>query len=169
MFLELRSFFMRDWTRNVETENNLVWILSSKNWGELLIQQCTYRYIRVTYKWHTDDIRVYTNDIRVHTSDIPMAYGYIRVTYGWHEYIRVTYEYIRVTYGWHTSTCFGLFTKIGKASEISFWYSFSAWVFHTNAPYLILYQLAKFQRHIFLQNIKTKCAIKFLFTQLMML
>ena len=34
------------------------------------------------------------------------------------------------------------------------WCTFSAWGFYTNIPYLILYQLRKFQRHIFLQDIK---------------
>ena len=39
-------------------------------------------------------------------------------------------------------------------SGYNFWCTFSAWFFHTNAPDLILYQLTKFQRHIFLQDIK---------------
>ena len=39
-------------------------------------------------------------------------------------------------------------------SGVSLWCTFSAWFFHANASYLILDQLAKFQRHIFLQNIK---------------
>ena len=109
-------------------------------------------YIRFMVKHHTSDIRMtyewHTVDIRVHTSDIRMTYEYIWVTFGWH-------EYIRLTYGWHTNTyCFGLFTKIKKESGISFWCTFSAWIFQTNAPYLIVYQLIKFQRHIFLQDIK---------------
>ena len=140
----------------------------------------TYQYTRVTYRWHTSAYEWHTDDMRVHTSDMWMAYEYMQVTYGWHtstyewhtddmrvhmsdirmtyEYIRVTYQYIRVTYGWHTSTyCFGLFTKIKKGSGISFWCTFSAWVFHTNAPYSIHlininWQLTKFQRHIFLQE-----------------
>ena len=120
-----------------------------------------YEYIRVTYGWHTSTYERHTDDIRVHTSDIRLTYEYIRMTYGWH-------EYIRLTYGWHTSTYyFGLFTKIKKGSGISFWCTFSAWVLHTNAPYLMLYQLTKFQRHLFLQDIKQN-VIKFLFTQLMM-
>ena len=32
-------------------------------------------------------------------------------------------------------------------------------VFYTNAPYLILYQLTKFQRHIFFTGYRTKCVI----------
>ena len=32
--------------------------------------QMTYDYIRVTYGWHTDDIRVHTTEIR-------MGYAYI--------------------------------------------------------------------------------------------
>ena len=54
-----------------------------------------------------------------------------------------------------------------QLTGINFWCTFSAWFFHTNAPYLTLYQLTKFQRHIFLQDIKQKCVIKFLFRQMM--
>ena len=43
----------------------------------------------------------------------------------------------------------GLFTKFKKGSGISFWCTFSVWFFHTNTPYLILYQLTKFQCHTF--------------------
>ena len=52
--------------------------------------------------------------------------------------------------------CFGLFTKIKKGSGTSFWCTFSAWFFHKNVPYLILYQWTKFQCHtLFLsQDIK---------------
>ena len=52
--------------------------------------------------------------------------------------------------------CFGLFSKIKKGSETSFWYTFSAWFFHKNVSYLILYQWTKFQYHaLFLsQDIK---------------
>ena len=49
--------------------------------------------------------------------------------------------------------CFVLFTKIKKGSGVSFWCTFSSWFFHVIAPYLILYQLTKFQRHIFLKDI----------------
>ena len=128
----------------------------------------TYEYIRVTYEWHTDGIQVHTStyewhtdDIRVHASGIRMTYEYILMTYEWHT------NHIRVTYGWHAvrkknkefpacDACFGLFTKIKKGSRISFWCTFSAWFFHANAPYLILYQLTKFQCHIFFpsQDIK---------------
>ena len=101
----------------------------------------TYGWHTSTYEWHTDDLRVHANDLRV------------------------TYEYIRVTYGWHTSTyCFGFFTKIKKGSGISFWCTFSAWVFHTNGIYLILYQLTKFQRHIFIQDIKQNMLFSFIYT-----
>ena len=41
-----------------------------------------------------------------------------------------------------------LFSKIKKGFGISFWCTFSAWLSHANAPYLILYQLTKFQRHM---------------------
>ena len=52
--------------------------------------------------------------------------------------------------------CFGLFTKIKKGSGTSFWCTFSAWIFHKNVPYLIVYQWTKFECHIFFpsQDIK---------------
>ena len=52
--------------------------------------------------------------------------------------------------------CFGLFTKIKKGSWTGFWCIISAWFFHKNVPYLILYQLTKFQCQIFFlsSNIK---------------
>ena len=44
----------------------------------------------------------------------------------------------------------------------------SAWFFHKNVPYLILFHLTKFQCHIFsFWRYQTKCAIKFLFRQLL--
>ena len=63
--------------------------------------------------------------------------------------------------------CFGLFYKIKKRSRINFWSTFSACFFHTNATYLIIYQLTKFQRHIFFAGYQIKCVIKFLIRQLM--
>ena len=52
--------------------------------------------------------------------------------------------------------CFGLFSKIKKGSGASFWCTFSAWFFHKNVPYLILYQWPKFQHDTFFpsQDIK---------------
>ena len=50
---------------------------------------------------------------------------------------------------------------------INFCYTFSACFSHTNDPYLILYQLTKFQRHIIFAGYQTKCVTKFLFRQLM--
>ena len=52
--------------------------------------------------------------------------------------------------------CFWLFSKTKKGSGASFWCTFSACFFHKNVPYLILYQLTKFQCHtLFLsQDIK---------------
>ena len=44
-------------------------------------------------------------------------------------------------------SCFGLFTKIIKESGNSFWCTLSAWFFHKNVPYLILYRWTKFQCH----------------------
>ena len=127
--------------------------------------QMTYEHIRVTHGWHTSTYEWHksicewhTDDIRVHTCDIRMTWVHtnnIRMTWVHTSDIQITYEHIRVTCVWHTSTyCFGLFTIIKKGSGISFWFTFSAWVFHTNAPYLILYQLTKFQCHIYLQDIK---------------
>ena len=48
--------------------------------------------------------------------------------------------------------CFGLFTKIKKGSGTSFWCTFSAWFFHKNVSYLILYQWKKFQYHTFFHS-----------------
>ena len=48
--------------------------------------------------------------------------------------------------------CFGLFTKIKMGSENSFWIIFSAWFFHKNVSYLILYQWKKFQCHTFFHS-----------------
>ena len=47
------------------------------------------------------------------------------------------------------NVCFGSFTKIKKGSGTGFWCTFSAWFFHKNVPYLILYQWPKFQCHTF--------------------
>ena len=122
------------------------------HWLSFFLKKIVSEGFQVTYGWHTSTYQWHTDDIRVHTSDIRMTYEYTRVTYGCHT---SAYKYIRVTYRWHTSTYyFGLFTKIKKGSGISFRCTFSPWVFHTNAPYLILCQLTKFQRHISLQDIK---------------
>ena len=52
--------------------------------------------------------------------------------------------------------CFELFTKMKKGSGTSFWCTFSAWFFHKNVLYLILYQWTKFKCHTFFpsQDIK---------------
>ena len=47
------------------------------------------------------------------------------------------------------NACFGLFTKIKKGPGTSFWCILSAWFFHKNVPYLIIYQWTKFQCHTF--------------------
>ena len=54
------------------------------------------------------------------------------------------------------NVCFELLSKIKKGSAANFWCTFSAWFFHKNIPYLILYQWIKFQCHtLFLsQDIK---------------
>ena len=154
----------------------------------------TYEYTRVTYgwhtskyEWHTSTHERHTDDIRVHTSDIRMTYEYIRMTC---EYTRVTHWWHTNTYEWHTDdirvhrndiqvhmsdirmtwhtndirVTYGWCMQL---TGINFWCIFSAWFFHINAPYLILYQLRKFQRHIFFTGYQTKCVIKFLFRQLM--
>ena len=146
----------------------------------------TFEYIRVTYGWHTRTnewwwhTRTYewhTNDTWVHTSDMRMTYEYIRVTYGWHTNdIRMTcgskekenhlfksFLIILLQNIWFVkgllacNGCFGLIHKIKKGSGINFWCTISAWFFHTTAPYLILYQLAKFQSHTFFTGYRTKC------------
>ena len=140
----------------------------------------TYEYIRVTYgwhtstyKWHTDDIRVHTITFEWHTDDIQVHMSDIRMTYEWHKddmrfEIKIKlilfklFDMVFFPNIWFVkefSACnayFGLFTKIKKESGISFWCTFFAWFFHTNALYLILYQLTKFQCHIFFpsQDIK---------------
>ena len=49
--------------------------------------------------------------------------------------------------------CFGLFSKTKKGSGTSFWCTFSAWFFHKNIPYLILYQWTKFHCHILFRQL----------------
>ena len=57
--------------------------------------------------------------------------------------------------------CFGLFSKMKKASGASFWCTFSVWSFYKK--YLILYQLTKFQCHtLFLsQDVKQNVLLSF--------
>ena len=43
--------------------------------------------------------------------------------------------------------CYGLFTQIKSGSWTNFWCTFSAWFFHKNVLYSILYQRSKFQYH----------------------
>ena len=115
----------------------------------------TYKYIRVAYGWYTSTYEWHTDDIQVHMNDI-------RVTYGWHAvrkknkvYFFKSFLIILFPNIWLVkefpvcNACFRLFSNIEKRSGISFWCTFSAWFLHANAPYLILYQLAKFQCHIF--------------------
>ena len=61
------------------------------------------------------------------------------------------------------NVCFGLFSKIKKGSRASFCCTFSAWFFHKNVSYLILYQWTKFQCHtLFLsQDIKQNVLLSF--------
>ena len=46
--------------------------------------------------------------------------------------------------------CYGLFIKIRSGSRTTLWCTYSAWFFLKNVPYLILYQLIKFQCHSYL-------------------
>ena len=59
------------------------------------------------------------------------------------------------------SVRFGLFSKIKKEPGANFWWTFSAWFFYENVPYLILYQWTKFQCHnLFLsQDIKQNVSL----------
>ena len=63
-------------------------------------------------------------------------------------------------------TCFATWKVTGQCSPD--WCALSAWFFHKNVPYLILYQSTKFQCHTFFpfEDMK-KCIINFLFRQLM--
>ena len=52
--------------------------------------------------------------------------------------------------------CFVLFTKIKKKCWTSFSCTFSAWFFHKNVLYLILFQRTKFQCHNLFPSLNTK-------------
>ena len=66
----------------------------------------TCEYIRMTYGWHTNTYGWHTNTYEWHTDDIRVTYAWHTSTYEWHtDDIRTTYEYIRVARAWHTSTC----------------------------------------------------------------
>ena len=139
----------------------------------------TYENIRVTYEWHVSTYEWHADDIWVHTSDIRMTYEWhtddIRMTCGSKEkenHLFKSFLIILLQNIWFVkgllacNGCFGLIHKIKKGSGINFWCTISAWFFHTTAPYLILYQLAKFQSHTFFTGYRTKC-VKFLLRQLM--
>ena len=59
--------------------------------------------------------------------------------------------------------CFWLYTKVKKGYRASFWCTFSAWFFHKNVFYLILYQWTKFQCHTFFssEDIKQNVLLSF--------
>ena len=124
----------------------------------------TYEYIRVTYGWHTSAYEWQKNDIRVCTSGIRMTHRYVRQKKNklFKIFLIILFQNIRFVKEFLACNgCFGLFIKIKKGSEISFWCTFCALLFHTNAPYLILYQLTKFQCHIFFyfSRYQAKCII----------
>ena len=58
--------------------------------------------------------------------------------------------------------CFGLLTKIKKGSGTRSWCTSSAWFFHKDVPYLILYLWTKFQCHTFFPSKKNQDNIFFL-------
>ena len=149
----------------------------------------TYEWHVSTYEWHMDDIQVHTSGIRVTHGWHTNRYKWHTSTCEWHtDDMRVHTSDIQVTYGQKEkkltflepldnplskkellacNSCSGLFTKIKKGSGTSFWRTFSVQFFHVS--YLILYQLTKFQWHIFFSFLRyqTKRAVKFLFKQLM--
>ena len=114
----------------------------------------TYEYIRVTYEWHTGTYEWHANGIRVTKDDIRIERQIKLTFYKLFDHclsnIWLVKEFLAC------NDYFGLFTKIRKRPGISFWCTFSAWFFYTNAAYLILYQLTEFQCHIFFlsQDIK---------------
>ena len=141
--------------------------------------QITNEYIRMTYGchtrayewhkgWHTSTYEWHMNDIRLHTSNIRMICKSHMDDMRFGRKIKLTFlklfDNIICDFQnmWFVKEflvcngCFGLFTKTKKGCEISFSFTFSACFFHSNAPYLTLYQLTKFQRHIFFtsQDIK---------------
>ena len=127
--------------------------------------QMTYEYIRVTYGWHTSTYEWHTDDIRVHTI-------YIRMTREWHtddmrleRKIKLSFlklfdnslsKYLICKRILACNDCFGLFNKIKMGSGINFWCIFSAWFFHTNVPYLILYQFYQVSLPYLLYRISNK-------------
>ena len=152
----------------------------------------TYGWYTGTYEWHMDDIRGHTSDIWMIYKYIRVTYGWhtstykwhkddMRVTYGWHavrkknkvKIFLKTFWYFsfKISDLWknslHSMTVLGYLPKLKRGLELTFGAHFLRGFFHANAPYLIPYQLTKFQRHIFFTRYQTKCVIKFLFRQLM--
>ena len=66
--------------------------------------------------------------------------------------------------------CFGIFTKIKRGSETSFWCIFSSWFFHKNVFLFNTLWMSKVSvSYLFsFPRYQTKCIIKFLYRQLMM-
>ena len=70
----------------------------------------TYVCIRVICGWHTSTYEWHMGDIRVHTNDIRMAYEYTRATYRWHTStnerhindMQVHTSNIQMTCDWHS-------------------------------------------------------------------
>ena len=116
----------------------------------------------MTYKWHTSTYGWHTNPW--HTNEI-------RVTYGWHVVQKKNkFTFLKLfdnslSNFWFVkeflacNSCFGLFNKIKKGFGINFWCTFSAWFFHKNVPYLIIYQLS-LKVTSFLQDIKQNTLLR---------
>ena len=111
----------------------------------------TYEYIRVTYGWHTSTYKWYTDDIQVTHAVWKKNKGNLFKAF-WYSASKYL---ICKRIHFYAMAILGYLSKL-KGSGISFCCTFSVWFFHTNVPYLILYQLRKFQRHIFFpsQDIK---------------
>ena len=140
-----------------------------------------YKYIRVTYWWHTSDIQITHEYIwvayRWHTSLYEWHTNDIRVTYGWHavqkknkvNFFKAFHKFsFKISESLACNGCFGVFTKIKKMSGISFWCTFSTWFFHTNTPYLIVYQCINWQSFnvtsfFYFSRYQTKYVTKFFF------
>ena len=75
---------------------------------------------------------------------------------GWKRFLLIPFQNTLFFKEFACNSCSGLFTKIKKGSGTSVWCPFSAWLFHKNFPYLILYQWPKFQHDAFFpsQDIK---------------
>ena len=172
---------LQNWNEQVHGKTTYEWHTNNIRVHTIDIRM-TYEYIRVTYGWHTrtyewhpEDIQVHTSDIRVHTSDIRMTYEWHTDDMRFERQIKLSFLKLfdnSLSNFWFVkeflacNSCFGLFNKIKKGFGINFWCTFSAWFFHKNVPYLIIYQLS-LKVTSFFTGYQTKYIIKVLFRQLM--